>query len=90
MRYLQKEVQLNSGEALKVTLSGAANVLLMDWNSLNNYKNGRSFNYYGGYYTSSPVFIAPPYPGRWNVVVDLGGRGGSVHASYEIIRGTRK
>jgi hypothetical protein len=86
MNFLRYEVWTkNPGDVIEVTLLGhAANVLVMDNGNLINYKSGRQFVYYGGYYTRSPAVIVVPSPGHWNVVVDLGGASGRVNASVRV------
>jgi len=53
-------MQLGAGDFIRVHLSGnAANVLVMDDANLRNYRDGIQFNYWGGYYTQTPVIIRP-------------------------------
>jgi hypothetical protein len=88
MNFLHYDVWPQSGDVVQVSLSGnAANVLLMDESNFQNYKAGRQFQYYGGYFTQSPVIIKVPSAGHWKVVVDLGGRAGHVNAAVAVIRG---
>ncbi len=68
-----------------VTLDGQANVLLMDDVSFSAYRQGRSFNYYGGWAARSPVQLSPPHHGHWHVVVDLGGCAGTIRAGVRVI-----
>jgi hypothetical protein len=86
MNFLRYEVRIeNVGDVIEVILLGhAANVLVMDDGNFQNYQFGRRFVYYGGYYTRSPAVIAPPSPGHWNVIVDLGGASGQVNASIRV------
>ena len=72
------------GDRVEVTLVGnAANVLLLDDAAYAAYSIGRAYTYLGGYFTHTPAIITPP-PGRWHVVVDLGGGGGRVNASVTV------
>ncbi len=86
MNFLRYEVRtVNPGDVVEVTLFGhAANVLVMDDGNFINYQAGRQFKYFGGHYTQTPVVIAPPYAGHWNVVIDLGGAPGHVNASVRV------
>ncbi len=68
-----------------VTLDGQANVLLMDDSGFSAYQHGRSFSYYGGWSTRSPVQLSPPHYAHWHLVIDLGGYGGTVRAGVRII-----
>jgi hypothetical protein len=86
MKYLHYQLNANAGNRVEVVLRGnAANVMLLDDIAFNNYKAGRQFSYYGGHYTKSPVFIAVPTSGHWNLVVDLGGATGHVDASVRVV-----
>jgi hypothetical protein len=86
MNFLHYEVWTRSPQdVIEVTLVGnAANVLAMDDGNFTNYRSGRQFTYYGGYYTQSPAVIVVPSSGHWNVVVDLGGAAGHVNASVRV------
>jgi hypothetical protein len=86
MNYLHYTVTLGSADAVRVTLTGnAANVLVMDDSNFENYKRDQAYRYYGGYYTQSPAVIKPPHPGKWNVVVNLGGMAGNVNAVVQVV-----
>jgi hypothetical protein len=86
MEYLHKEFELAEREGVEVRLSGnAANVLLLDEANFDNYRNGKSYRYYGGYARTSPFRIEAPRAGRWHLVVDLGGGAGRVQASSRLI-----
>jgi hypothetical protein len=70
---------------IHVTLRGTeANVMVMDDLNLSDYRSGRQFRYFGGHFDKSPINIPAPGVGRWNVVVDLGGRGGQVEAAVRV------
>ncbi len=71
----------------EVTLSNAANVLLMDSANFASYRNNQAYRYHGGYVTVSPYRVRPPHSAHWYVVVDLGGAAGSVRASVRVVRG---
>lgn len=89
MDYLHKEFDLAEGDVIEVTLAGnAANVLLLDAGNFQNYRQGKPYSYYGGYARTSPYRIQVPQPGRWHLVVDLGGGAGRVQASSRIISGS--
>ncbi len=89
MEYLHKEFDLAEGQVVEVTLAGnAANVMLLDADNFQNYGEGRPYNYYGGYARTSPFRIQAPGPGRWHLVVNLGGGAGRVQASGQVISGS--
>ncbi len=87
MNFLHYDVRTESGDAIEVTLTGnAANVLLMDEFNFQNYRSGRQYSYFGGYFKQSPAVLKAPSAGRWHVVVDLGGGAGRVSASVRVLR----
>jgi hypothetical protein len=85
MNYLHQEYDAGPGDVIEVTLDHAANVLLLDGANYANYRNGRAYQYRGGYVRSSPFRISPPNQGRWHLVIDLGGNAGTVRASVRIL-----
>lgn len=86
MKFLDSEVDAQSGDIIHVRLSGTeANVLVMDQSNFQNYRSGRQFRYFGGHFKRSPVNIPAPAAGHWHVVIDLGGYGGSVEAAVTVI-----
>jgi Domain of unknown function (DUF1883) len=86
-QFLNYEISTQAGDVVEVTLKGnAANVLLLDDGNFASYQAGKPFRYHkGGYYTHSPVVLATPRPGKWHVVVDLGGRPGHVNAAVRVM-----
>lgn len=89
MEYLHQEYDLRPGDVVEVNLAGnAANVILLDQANFENYKQGRQYTYFGGYYRTSPVRLTTPRQGHWHLVVDLGGAAGNVRASGSVISGT--
>jgi len=58
-----------------VKVRTSANVRVMDdANFQKNTQNGFKYEFKGGYYTTSPIRVAVPGPGFWNIAVDLGGK----------------
>jgi hypothetical protein len=76
---------LSGGETAVVTIDHAANVMLLNSNNLNYYRNGSRFTYYGGHYDRSPVRIGVPNADTWHIVIDLGGRSGNIRSSCNVI-----
>ncbi len=88
MKFLQNDLgHLRGGEIVEVTLSGAANVRLMDSGNFQAYRSGRKHRFYGGHAKRSPVRLQVPHAGHWYVTIDLGGYGGSVRASVRVLPG---
>lgn len=86
--FLHQELTIGPEDAIEVTFDRPANVQLLDPENYNRYLNKQAFNYWGGFVTQSPYRIRPPHPGKWHLVIDLGGAPGSVQASGSIISGT--
>jgi hypothetical protein len=84
--FLHQEFDLQAGDVVEVTLDAPANVMLLDPANFSNYKDGLSYRYYGGYVEESPARLVTPQPGKWHVVVNLGGYPGRVSAVVRIFR----
>jgi hypothetical protein len=87
MNFLHQEFDLDAGDIVEVMLDNPANVQLLDPENYDAYRNGRTFDYYGGYVKVSPFQIRAPRAGRWHLVVDLGGDVGRVRASARLLSG---
>ncbi|MGA7495923.1 MAG: DUF1883 domain-containing protein [Isosphaeraceae bacterium] len=86
MNFLHAESHLDAGDLAVIELDSQANVMLMDDINFSSCRSGRSFRYHGGLAKRSPVHLAAPHTGHWNVVVDLGGYAGSVQAGVSFLR----
>ena len=87
MEFLHQELDLQPEDVVEVSLDSQANVILLDPPNFSNYTQGSSYRYYGGHAEKTPVRLSPPHPGKWYVVVNLGGYAGSVRAGVRVIRG---
>ena len=87
MNYLHYDLNLNINDSVEVTLDKQANVRLLDDLNYSKYRRGQKHTYYGGLAKKSPVHLSPPRPGRWHIVIDLGGYAGTVNASVRTIKG---
>ena len=85
MNFLHSEFTLGPDDDVEVTLDKQANVRLMDDANFARYKRGENHTYHGGLATSSPTRLSPPHHGHWNVVIDLGGYGGTVRSSVRVL-----
>ncbi len=86
MNFLHYHFQLDSGDAVEVTLDKQANVRLLDDTNFSLYKRGERHTYYGGLAKVSPIMLHAPRAGHWNLVIDLGGYAGTVKASVRTIK----
>ncbi|MBL8828440.1 MAG: DUF1883 domain-containing protein [Planctomycetaceae bacterium] len=85
--FLHKQLSLKSSDVVEVELDRQANVLLLDTANFQNYRNGGNFNYIGCHATVSPVRLSPTSDGTWYIVIDLGGAGGTINYSVNVISG---
>lgn len=85
MEFLQFDFHGGPHDVVRVTLSAAANVRLMDSSNFSSYRARRAHRFVGGYYRSSPVLLRPPHEGHWYVTVDIEGYRGTVRASFEVV-----
>ncbi len=85
MQYLHSEFTIGNDSVVQVTLDKQANVRLLDDPNFARYRSGGRYTFIGGRAIKSPVRLSPPHFGRWHVVVDLGGYGGSVRASIVLL-----
>jgi hypothetical protein len=83
--HLHKRLFLKDGDVVEVNCNSQANVLLMDDLNYANYRARRSYRYYGGFFTEFPARLVPPTSGYWNVVLNLGGRQGSIRHAIRVI-----
>lgn len=90
LNYLYWPLQVGPNEIIEVDLDNQANVYLLDLANYDKYKNGRPFACHaGGWATTTPVKIRPPYQGLWYVVVDLAGSPGQIRASAAVTKGAQ-
>lgn len=69
---------LRKGDLVRVQIDDDANVLLLDDAGFSAYLGHRPFKYIGGAYAPGPHLIGVPLAGKWHVVIDLGGRAGTI------------
>lgn len=81
VNYLHYEFDAGPQDAIEVVLDKAANVLMLDQINYQHYRSRERYDYHGGYVTVSPYVIQPPRQDHWHIVIDLGGRAGTVRAS---------
>jgi len=77
--------QRTTGQTVEVTLSNAANVLLLDDANFEAYRTGRQYKYFGGWVTQSPYRIGVPGSGHWHIAINLGGAAGSIRTEVRVL-----
>lgn len=86
MKFIHNNLgQRQKGEIVEITLSGAANVRLMNSANFSSYKSGRRHTYVGGLAKKSPVRLQIPSTGNWHVTIDMQGLLGSVQAKVRVL-----
>lgn len=86
MDFLHQPLDLTADDVVEVTLDKQANVFLLDDANFGLYRRGENFTYHGGLAKQSPARISAPHAGHWHLVIDLGGRVGTVNASVRVIK----
>jgi hypothetical protein len=71
--FLHQRILLNRGAVAVLECDTQCNFMLLDDQNFNDYRDGRSFEYFGQYFEYFPAQIVAPHSGYWNVVIDLGG-----------------
>ena len=85
MQFLHDEFDIGPDNTVVVTLDRQANVFLVDNANFQNFRNGRQYRYYGGLAKRTPVHLSPPHYGHWHLVINLGGGGGNLRHSVQVI-----
>ena len=72
MQYLIYDLgQQKKKTVVKVRLTAATNVRLMDNMNYTLYKNSQQYKFYGGYVKTSPYRMEIPNDGRWVLTIDV-------------------
>ena len=85
MNFLHSRIFVNNNQAVIVNCNYQCNILLLDDNNFNNYKNRRRYSYDGGFYTKFPALLQPHSLGHWNIVLDIGGGQATIQYNIKII-----
>lgn len=82
MNFIHAREYLQEGDVVVVDSSHQCNVCITTDIEFQNYKSGRSFRHYGGFFKRFPARIVVPHADHWNVTLDLAG--GSANIRYSI------
>jgi peptidyl-tRNA hydrolase len=82
MSFIHAREYLQEGDAVIVNCDTQCNVIIMTDSEFANYKSGRQFRHYGGFYKMFPASILVPHADHWNTVLDLAG--GHANIRYSI------
>ena len=86
MNFSYKQLNLDAGDLVEVTLDQQANVLLLDSSNFSSFRAGSSYQYLGGLAEKSPFRMMAPTSGTWYVVINLGGYAGSVNFTINVLQ----
>ena len=84
MDFIKYEFDAGPDDVIEVSLSGQANVRLLDPSNFRSYRAGQGHRCIGGLAKVSPFRLRPPHRGHWFVVIDLGGYRGSIRHSARL------
>ena len=62
---IYKKLDLGQNDELKIEANRELRILLLDHTDLENYKQGYSYRWHGGYAKKYPFKIMVPYSGTW-------------------------
>jgi Domain of unknown function (DUF1883) len=85
MQFIHARELLNGDQFIRVTCDTQCNVQMMDDINFAAYQRGDSYRYQGGFFKKFPAVLVPPYPGNWNVTLDLGGAGAHIRYSITVV-----
>lgn len=83
--YVHHELDLGTDDTVEVLLDNQVNVLLLDDANFAKYRRGEKFTYQGGFTKLPQVSLGAPHAGHWHLVIDLGGRAGSVAPAIRVL-----
>jgi hypothetical protein len=86
VEHLASQFNLSTGDTVEVRIDQPTNVRLMDAHNYQLYRQLGGYRAVGGGFTASLVGLAAPSTGRWVLVLDLGGRAGTIRHSRAVIR----
>jgi len=80
---------LAKGDIVIVKCTHQCNILLMDDENFQAYRQRKKCTYFGGHFKVFPAKIAVPADGHWHTVIDLGGREADIKHSISYLRRTK-
>lgn len=86
MGHLALQFNLSTGDTVEVRIDQPTNVRLMDAHNYQLYRRPAPYRAVGGGFTAGLARLAAPTTGRWVLVLDLGGRAGTIRHSNAVIR----
>ncbi len=83
--HLHKTLTLEQGDELRIGLTAAANVYLVDEANYALYLDDQEYEYYGGTAKQSPYRILAPGAGLWHLVVEQVDSSESLSVAIQLI-----
>ena len=84
--FIHSREHFSQGDVAVLNCDTQCNFLLLDDHNFNNFKSGRDYRYFGGFYKMFPAKIQAPQSGYWNMVVNLGGGSANIRYGLSVIR----
>lgn len=88
--FIAAREKLAKGDVVLVQCSHQCNVLVMDDENFQAYRQRKKCTYFGGHFKTFPTKIAVPADGHWNTVIDLGGKQAEIAHTISYLRQPRK
>ena len=84
--FIHAREYLQQGDVVVVNSSHQCNVALTTDIEFENYRTGRQFRHWGGFYKMFPARIVVPHTDNWNITLDLGGGSADIRYSISYIK----
>lgn len=84
MEFLHQEVSLRTGQRVVVDLDHPATVRLIAAIDLGRFRTGQRVRAWGASYSAGRVVLPAPHPGRFELILDRGGRGGQIGYAVQV------
>lgn len=87
MDHIATQLDLAAGNVVEVRIEQRTNVRLMTLANYQAYRVLGDYRAVGSGFTAGIVRLAAPYSGRWVLVLDIGGRAGTIrHSNVRVAR----
>ena len=87
MDHLATQFDLAAGDVVEARIEQHTNVRLMTLTNYQAYRSLLAYRAVGSGFTAGVVRLAAPHGGRWVLVLDLGGRAGTIrHSNVRVAR----
>jgi hypothetical protein len=81
MKFLHQPFEAKAKDRIIVSFDKPTRVLLIHTSQLRNYKGGKTYRYWGGEATTSPVEFTVPFDGVWHAIIEKGTYRNPIHVT---------